>query len=184
MPNEKWEYIYKATVTLILGAFGYALLFGLITTRSEVLQGILSGIFTTGLLWLVNDVYLKIVLPWYKETTYTGAEISDTWESIVTYKNDEKNKLIYQLERSHTKVKGIAKCLEGNEINREWYLNGYFENSILTLTYHCLDKTKIDKGSITLMLINNGSTLEGHINYYSDKDHTIKSVAVEFTRKE
>lgn len=183
MPNKNLIYIYRTVFTLVLAGFGYVLFFNVVSIKTEIVQGVISGIFTTFLLWFFNDVWSKIIFPWYKEAMYTGAEITGDWQGVITYAGGNKNEMIYTLNRLNTEVSGEAKCIDGNEQGLKWSLNGYFENSILTLTYHCLDNTKIDKGSVTLMLINNGDSLDGHINYYSDNEHRIKSGEVKLRRK-
>jgi len=50
-------------------------------------------------------------------------------------------------------------------------VRGSFKNLILTGEYENEDSTHIDRGSLSLMLLNNGSSLEGFFSSYADSDH-------------
>ncbi len=52
-------------------------------------------------------------------------------------------------------------------------IKGSFKNLILTGEYENEDGTHIDRGSLSLMLLNNGKTLEGFFSSYADSDHRV-----------
>jgi len=148
----------------------------------NLMLGVVSSILTLILVWFFRVIWEAKIKPWYEERLYKGSEITGEWETEVEYADGDKNKLIYNLTRKSVRVEGEARCIQGVSEDMRWKLDGYFENLILTLTYRALDRTKLDKGSITLMLVKNGACLDGYLSYYSDNGNCIKSVKMTLNR--
>lgn len=69
-------------------------------------------------------------------------------------------------------------CTKGPDEGEEYTLLGSFRNMILPLTYESSDKTKTDRGSLTLICIRNGERLSGKLANYSTYDDSIKTQSI------
>ena len=141
---------------------------------SEFAIGILSGLISVALVALFNQVWRRILIPWYENLLYKGAEIAGTWEGTASYlTTGGTNKIVMKLSRVGYFVSGIATAVAGEDEGASWNVSGSFRNTILTLTYDSTDKRKLDRGSLCFMLVNNGDELRGGAQYYSGLDNAI-----------
>lgn len=68
-------------------------------------------------------------------------------------------------------IKGQIIEIGGASDIHTYSFKGSFKNLILTGEYENQDCTNIDRGSLSLMLRENGHSLEGFFSSYSDEDH-------------
>ena len=71
---------------------------------------------------------------------------------------------------------------KGPKAGSTWHYVGTFKNLILTATYTPTNKMMLDRGAITLMLMNNGEKLRGWLTFYSNDDNTVQAVEYECNR--
>ena len=150
----------------------------------SLLTGLVSSLMSLLVVLFITQFWKKILEPWYEEKLYKGPEISGAWQTNIKYSDGDENEISYYLKRRGVSVSGHAHCIQGISKGMRWKLSGTFENLILSLSYVSLDKTKLDKGSVTVMLIKNGTLLKGFINYYSELSHSIKSVSLDLSRSD
>lgn len=149
---------------------------------NSLLIGLLSSIISVTVIWFINQFWKKIFEPWFEEKLYKGPEISGKWSAHLSYESGNENDITYIISRSGTRVKGKAICSSGYSKGMIWKFDGSFEGLILSLSYSALERSKLDRGNITMMLVNNGLKLKGYINYYQDDIHSIKSVSIEMNK--
>ena len=65
--------------------------------------------------------------------------------------------------------------LNGANTGNVYNFKGLFKNLILTASYTSNAKGALDRGTITLMLVNNGSTLKGYCSFYEDSSSQVIS---------
>lgn len=76
-----------------------------------------------------------------------------------------------EIKRVGHKITGQLVEIGGASQIHTYSLNGSFKNLILTGEYENEDRCNIDRGSLSLMLRENGGKLEGFFASYSDHDH-------------
>ena len=76
-----------------------------------------------------------------------------------------------ELKRNGHKITGKIIEIGGASDIHTYEVNGTFKNLILTASYESSSENHIDRGALSLMLINNGNLLEGFFSSYNDSDH-------------
>lgn len=132
--------------------------------------GIVSGLLTAFLVIVIRKLWVSVVVPWYEECIYKDAHIEGTWEGV--YPELELKEIITLKRNSHF-VEGIIAIVEGPDQGKTYEVTGTFKNLILTASYNSLNKQNLDRGTYTLMLRNNGSSLEGYSAFYEDDSNKI-----------
>jgi len=141
----------------------------------EILSGIIAGIIATAIIVFLRQIGLKIIRPWWEDFLYDDARIEGTWKSKTDYSGYVEIE-VWKLEQIGHSIKGTVTVMQGDDQGKTYTIEGKFKNLILTGIYTSTDKSAIDRGTINLMLVNNGHTLTGHGTYYYDPDHIIKTI--------
>lgn len=172
----------------LIGVAAPVLVWGSVTLLSSSSQepgsGSVSLVWVFGvamLLFTFRPIWDKIVMPWIEDRIYQGPRIEGFWQSEITFPDGEKNKHRMQLRRAGYRVTGRTTCYRGYSEGNVYDLAGSFKDMILTCTYQIDDPRRLERGSMVLMLVNDGATLRGHLTYYDDKASSIRSTNCEWT---
>ena len=139
--------------------------------------GVIGGLVTTLFVVVLRSIWVNIILPWFEEKIYKDAKIEGTWKGA--YKNGACGDEVIKINQSSHRITGTMTCISGPDKGQVYQLEGEFKNLILTASYSSREIGSLDRGSITLMLKNNGHELTGHCSYYSDEEHNV--VDAEYT---
>lgn len=151
---------------------------------SNITIGIVSGLFTTLVVVVFHRLWISVIEPWYEERIYKDAKIEGRWKSETDYSGIKLTEL-YVLQRKSHSITGTATVLEGPVPwqGKTFTIEGVFKNMILTASYTSTDPSTFDRGTLTLMLENNGQTLCGQLIFYFDPEHRVKATTVEWQKQ-
>jgi len=101
-----------ARSSLILTNYLLPLSKALVTRRSminlePIMLGVVAGVITAVAVFLLKELWIKVLLPLYQNIRYQGADISDSWSK--EYESKEKESITtfsLVLNQSAHKVKG------------------------------------------------------------------------------
>ncbi|MER2513588.1 MAG: hypothetical protein ABTQ25_14415 [Nitrosomonas ureae] len=145
--------------------------------------GIISGLITALLILIFRYWWLGILRPWYEERVYKDSRIDKTWYAYTDdSKGTEPEELQWNLKQVAHEIHGTIICLGGLDKGKSYEVKGSFHNLILTAVYKSTDSTALDRGTISLMLTNNGQTLKGYCSYYSSSSNAIATCSYECER--
>lgn len=145
--------------------------------------GIISGLVTAFLILIFRGWWLGILLPWYEERVYKDSRVDKTWFAYSPFSHStEIEELQWEIKQVAHKLSGTVICLNGRDKGKIYDVEGTFQNLILTAVYRSTDRRDLDRGTLTLMLINNGQTLKGHCAYYSASRNEIEDAPYECDR--
>lgn len=115
---------------------------------------------------------------------YRDAKIEGRWDSRVNYSKSEHDwdEFLVDLRRHSHPVKATLTCVDGANKGCVYSFEGTFRNLILTGTYSATEQTRLARGTLTLMLLNNGDVMEGAAAVYSPIGHGVFSAQVRATR--
>ncbi len=139
--------------------------------------GITSGLLTAVIVVLFRAFWVGVLIPWFEERVYKDAKIEGDW-----FGRTPGNEFKFTLERAGHKITGRIHSLSGNDTGKEWVISGSFRNLILSAVYEPTDRQRLDRGSMTLMLRNDGFALAGRLAYYLDLSHTIAECPLHLDR--
>ena len=144
----------------------------------NLIAGVVSGLFVTVSVFAFRIFWLSKIVPWFEERVYKDAKIEGEWFSLYPMIEGRRQEII-SLKRHGHAITGTIICTrsEGDE-GEQYDVHGSFRNMILPLIYETHDRSKTDRGTITLKLTQNAKQLTGRIALYSDKEDTILSTDV------
>lgn len=142
----------------------------------SLLLGVSSGVVASALVLLIGFGWKRGIEPWWENLVYKDAEIEGRWNATMIFDEDGtsgEEKELWELKRHGHYVTGTVTVITGTDRGRTYKLEGTFRNLILAATYENTDKRAIDRGSITVMLIENGTKFHGYMAYYYDGSHKV-----------
>ncbi|CAH6927402.1 conserved hypothetical protein [Vibrio chagasii] len=108
------------------------------------------------------------------EATSSSGRVDEVLERKVVIKSLSKGAPIevrLEIKRIGHQITGTLVEIGGASQIHTYEVSGSFKNLILTGVYENDDRSHIDRGSLSLMLKNNGSKLEGFFSSYADQEH-------------
>jgi hypothetical protein len=148
--------------------------------RSALVIGVVGSVVAAVLLALWG----RVIVPWYEGRTDQGATIEGTWVSEITFPEGERNKHRMLLRKAGYNISGETTCYEGYSKGNSYAIQGTFKNLILTATYEIENQRRLERGSMVLMLGNDGKTLSGYLSYYDDLANSIRTTKCDWIRED
>jgi hypothetical protein len=136
--------------------------------------GITSGLVVTLSVVVFRALWISKIVPWFEERVYKDAKIEGEWFSLYPTWSDLRQEMIFLIRHGH-EVTGTIMCTKGQDEGEKYDIQGSFRNMILPLIYEVNDRTKTDRGTITLKAVENATRLEGVIGLYSNRTDSIRS---------
>jgi len=154
---------------------------------ANIIIGIITGVLTTALLYLISKMFIDWIIPWYRSVKYTGIDVSGVWETNQKFKNSKEYSLL-NLQQKADRLDGlwtISITEDGSDINeiKTFKVAGNIEDRFALLTAKNTDKRQIGISTLLLEAVGNGFELEGSEIWYSVDNKEIKSDTISFKRK-
>ncbi len=132
---------------------------------NNLVSGVIAGLVATGCVVVFRAFWENILVPWFEERVYKDAKIEGTWYSVWPTDTHERQEVISLARRGHA-VTGEVVCTHGPDEAERYDVAGSFRNLILALIYETGDRSKTDRGTITLKLFGNARRLAGKVAAY------------------
>lgn len=142
--------------------------------NDNVMAGIISGLIVTLFVVVFRNFWRGSIIPWFEDRVYKDLKIEGTWFSLYPTVIGERPETITLKRHGHA-VTGFIVCNSGADEGKIYYISGSFRNTILTLFYESADRRNLDRGTITLKSVKNGSRFVGKIASYEDYSDSITS---------
>jgi hypothetical protein len=146
--------------------------------NSELFVGVVAGLGTALIVFLSKFVWTEKLRPSLESIVYKDAKITGRWKAKGKFDFMEEvveEEFVWKLDQKAHRVQGTIECTSGPDEHRTYDINGSFRNLVLTAAYSAQDTAALDRGTVSLMLVNNGKTLQGFCSYYSYLDHKVRS---------
>jgi hypothetical protein len=138
---------------------------------NEFSIGVVSGLVASLIIFVLQLGYLRVFRPWLEELLYRDLKIEGRW--LGEFPEAEEFKETVQLTREGHRVKGTVTVTRGPDIGHTYAVEGTFKNLILTLSFAAQDSTRLDRGTYTFQVQNNGRDLCGFSTFYQDEENAI-----------
>lgn len=154
---------------------------------SNIIIGIVTGVLTTALLYLISRVFIDWVIPWYRSIKYSGIDISGVWETEQEFELSREYSLLNLIQKAE-KLDGLwtISITENESSHNEiktYKVEGIIEDRFAILTAKNTDRRQIGISTILVEATGNGYELVGCEVYYSVDNKTIKTNSIFFKRK-
>ena len=160
-------------------------------TLNALLLGIVSGLITTFLLWLINNYWVKTFTPWYEKRVYRGVIIQGTWH-LVDETDDDKDAdpwgqyEIINLKQIAHRLKGSATLVpkKGTDVGTIGLdVLGDISDRFVSLTLKSPTQSRLSYSVSLLEIVGDGNVLRGSTVIYDVSNEKISAHEVEYTRQ-
>ena len=153
------------------------------STADTILYGVITGILTSFIIFLLIQIFNKIIVPWYQLTIYRGLSVAGVWEEKHQYKSySDISKL------SISQNSQMIKCLmtvvktenDSGEVEiKNFNLKGSFHDGHIILSGNNVDSKYRGHVTYLLKIANGGKSLAGVMSWVdsgSDRIHSSETV--------
>ena len=133
--------------------------------ETNIIAGLVSGLVVTLFVLVFRNLWKTIIVPWFENRVYKDIHIEGKWFGLYPSTPELRQDVVSLTRHGHL-ITGKMICSKGFDEGEEYTLCGSFRNLLLPLTYESTDKSKSDRGTITLKCIRNGERLSGKIALY------------------
>lgn len=138
--------------------------------NENIIAGLISGAVVTLFIIIFRSIWIKIIEPWFEDRVYKDAQIEGKWFTLYLTTIDNRQEVASLIRHGH-EISGHLICTQGDDKGEKYIVSGSFRNMILPLIYEASDRTRSDRGTMTLMLTNNAERLIGMTaNYDTQTD--------------
>ncbi len=155
-------------------------------SSQTVILGVVSGVITSGLLYLAVIIFKRVILPWYQNLIYSGTEIAGEW---YCYARDLAQNAKFELTQHANQLKGQAIYVHADEGDveieklRTFTVTGIIEERFVQLNLKHVDKTRIGLVSYLLEVKGDGRRMSGAGCYYEVHDCEVETTPLLFSRQ-
>jgi hypothetical protein len=145
---------------------------------TSTFSGVIGGLIATFICVVIRLLWVRVIEPWHEERVYKDTHVEGRWRSTCTLEQ-EVRECVWELKRNGHSVRGSIVELSGTHRGVTYAFRGELRNLILTGGYSSVATHALDRGTLTLIVVDNGMRLIGYMAYYSNKKHMVGSVKYE-----
>ena len=155
-----------------------------------VISGIIAGLFTSIILFMVAYIWRDRIIPWVEDRTYQGIRVDGNW-SILDSDNEEESlyaqRETLELEQRASRLSGRLILVPKEQANmrvRTLKVEGVIRDRFVIIT--CIPATRRNLGYQAFLgeVSGNGTQLRGQASYYHTEDANVQSVLAVYTRED
>lgn len=164
---------------------------------STIFLGILSGVLTSGLLWIVIALVRSKVIPWFRQQVYDGMNVKGEWSCIVY--SDTEHRVIKDKENAHSIATYIlnissqsghiisgtfSQDFKSEDLHKhgQYLSDGHIQDGVIVISLLPSNKSKSTFGTLLLTLSEGGNCLKG-IHSYKANNNVVSSCELELKKK-
>ena len=157
------------------------------TEIETIVLGVVSGILTTSVLYLIGLVFKNHIIPWYQGVTYKGVDINGTWVANLEVDNIKAKLEMTIRQRAHF-LRGDTTLIQGKDLNKpssivNMEMKGGVWEGFVTLNMQSKDRSRLSYSTSLLQVVNGGAALKGSYVWRSIRSDEISSQDITWTRK-
>lgn len=158
------------------------------TILETVILGVVSGVTTAALLYLLSLLIKNHFIPWFQQETYKGVDINGSWNAKVESQGTHGNMEMNIVQNGHN-LKGDLTIVQGQDINNpsnvtNLTMRGNIWEGFVTLNYQSKNRSRLSYSTSLLQVLNGGIRLKGVYCFRSIQTDKIESVEIRWERKE
>ena len=154
---------------------------------NSIIIGVLSGVLSTTLLFLLSKFTSQILIPWYQNLIYNGTNIGGVWYAQLYFDDGSKAEYKLAIKQNATKLNATMIYVYSQEGKsseiKNFKLSGYIKERFIHLNGVNIDNRQIGIVSYLFEFIGNGNVLKGEYSCYDTSDCQINSFSKTFVRE-
>jgi hypothetical protein len=136
----------------------------------SLVVGVVSGIVTAVILYLLLILFNRIVLPWYRQLVYQGVDIAGKWEEHLDFGNGKTQVITAELTQKANSITGnvtIVKAANGQITRTEiMFIKGTIKDRLFSATLIPVDKKRVGMITTLLEVVGDGGRMSGWASWY------------------
>ena len=152
----------------------------------NIILGIATGIITAALIYVANQIFLKLVMPWYQNIKYKGVDLGGNWTGEMVDTTEISMPFTLNIKQKANKLKGFAN-LDKSKANDTYNITTYnIKGSVwegyVTINYQSTDRTRLSFATSLLQVRMGGRKMEGIFVFRDVRHDEIRERRVIFKR--
>jgi len=157
------------------------------TAYQSLVIGIISGIITAALIYLITEIFRKILIPWYRQMIYRGVDISGEWMNEINLETGNRQTISASIIQKANKISGeitIVKNRNGKQYGsiEMFNMTGELRDRFLYAIIRPTDPKRIGIASLLLEIVGDGSKMRGATAWYDASAAIIAGKSSEWRR--
>ena len=156
------------------------------TTSESIIIGVVSGLLSSFLLFLLGKFIRTVLIPWYQNLIYNGTNIEGNWVSTAVFPTGTQQDSTVIIKQNATKITATVTAIKsknGQNIQiKTFALNGFIKERFVHLHGQNIDNKQIGILSMLWEVTAEGNRLEGVDCWYDVGSCKITSDKTVWTR--
>lgn len=159
------------------------------SVSESIILGIISGLITSVLIFLLIQIFNKILRPWYQDMIYSGVRIDGQWYTQKIFRDgDTIQDELLELKQHAYSISGtytITKRYKGSESIdiKTFKVDGKIRDRFVQICSHNIDKRKFGMNCSLYEIGSGGETLIGSTMWTDVGSNTITHQSEKLKRK-
>jgi hypothetical protein len=161
-----------------------------ISVEQDVIIPIVIGILTSAIIFLSQQLFSHVFMPWYRKQTYRGLILEGNWESqfVAKYDASVTCRESAAMRQHATDINGDISYVEQGADKKiikqkSFRFIGRYIDGVLVATYVNTDPRQLGMGSFTLKIQDEGRRLVGKYSWLDPETGNVEADQYEWTRK-
>jgi hypothetical protein len=153
----------------------------------DLFVGVLAGVLTTVLLYLIKVFWDTKLSPWLRESRYTGVMIEGTWvggaKDDATQTATDVSLILEQSARDLTGIYTVKHVSPDNSFELVYRASGHVWEGYVMLSFHPIDRHHTSCASALLKIGGGGVALVGQFAFRNVNSEAVTSDQLVLTRR-
>ncbi len=154
-----------------------------------IFLGVISGILTALLLFVVGVLVNRSFLPWYRSLIYSGIDVSGVWKHEINVRSNRTQISTFKIKPNAHSIKGKASVSKYDEkqnllSTEDFYVKGKIKDRLVHITLEPTDKKRLGIITYLVEVVGSGNIMKGWSTWYSIINEELLSVKATIERPE
>jgi hypothetical protein len=155
------------------------------SVSGAVFWGVLAGVITSTVLFVLSQLFFKVLIPWYETIVYKGVDLRGEWIAQNILSNGIQYNYRLVLEQKAHKLTGtmsITKSISPDNYVQGFKVSGSTWEGFVTLAMESDNRKSLSFATSLLQITDRGDSLVGHIIYRSSQNDRVDSENIKWNR--
>ncbi|HEX9397451.1 MAG TPA: hypothetical protein VF943_12025, partial [Burkholderiales bacterium] len=152
---------------------------------AQAVLGIVTGILTTVILFLIKELWVKTIRPYVEEIRYKGVSVAGLWRGYSRDEFHDSDATLF-VEQSAQKISGTFSFRFRNPEKQfvlEYQVTGYLWEGYLTLNFRPKDRAITTSAMALLKIAGGGNSLVGQFCFRNVEIEAVTAIHMNLARQ-